>query len=53
MSTDNPEKVVVYRSSFGLLGIMLMLIACMHYGYSCSCAGCDLVDSKVEVADGR
>ena len=35
---------------YGLLGFWVpffaMLIACMHYGYSCSSCGCDLVDSN-------
>ena len=43
------EKIIVKvtkGSGFFWLGLFAMLIACMHYGYSCNACGCDLIDSS-------
>lgn len=47
--SEAPKRIVFFEVNWGVVAIAAMLIACMHYGYSCSCAGCDLVDSKAEV----
>lgn len=43
------DKTIVHSHSFFWLAVAALVIAMMHYGYSCSCAGCDLVDSSTQV----
>ena len=31
----------------GPIALVILIIAMMHYGYSCSCGSCELVDSSV------
>lgn len=42
MSDDHSTHYTIFG---GWVAIAALIIAMMHYGYSCSCAGCDLVDS--------
>ena len=50
MSKERRERVVVYRVQWpGYLSAVVLIVACMHYGYSCSACGCAIVDSSGEV----
>lgn len=48
MGAGSKNTVIKVFSGVGFyLCIAAIMIACMHYGYSCSACGCSLVDSSV------
>ena len=51
MSEESKKnKYILIENGASFVAIVVLLIACMHYGYSCSACGCMLVDSKVSGA---